>query len=86
MIIRPAEDTFFTFPVTDETEVHHDKGSGAKWHVARDPRGGVVASDGWVVMYGTDYGAELASRIGYRIAWDRVPPLYVQSVAGRLLT
>lgn len=86
MRIETAHETYFAFPVTNETEVHHDKGSGAKWHVALDDRGGVVVSDGWKVYYGTYYGNELAARTGQRIGWDYTPPLYVQSVAYRLVT
>lgn len=85
MQISPATETFFVFPVTDETEVWHDKGSGARWHIARDTRGGIVASDGWRVFYATDYGPELAARTGQRLGWDFAPPLYVQSVAHRLV-
>ena len=84
MRIRPATDTFFSFPVTDEVAIHHDKGDGARWHVARDERGGIVASDGWRVLYATDYGHDLEARTGVRLAWDNVPPLYVQSIAYRL--
>ncbi len=82
MIIKPAEETFFTFPVTNETKVYHDKGSGACWHVALDANGNPVVSDGWLVFYGIDYGNRPNQA---RIGWDRVPPLYVQSVAYRLV-
>jgi hypothetical protein len=78
LIIKPATSTWVTFPVTNETEVHHDKGSGAKYHVALDENGNPIVCDGWKVNYGIVYA-------NGTIAWDWTPPLYVQSVAHRLV-
>ena len=83
MIIRPATETWFAFPVTNETEVHHDKGSGARWHIAlRADNGSPVVSDAWRVFYGVDYGNPPNQA---RIGWDHVPPLYVQSAVLRMI-
>jgi len=76
----PAIETYFAFPVTDERAV-----PGGKWHVAHDPRGGIVASSGWSVFYATDYGRDLAARTGVRLGWYATPPAYIQHAALQLV-